>query len=203
MIMEGQMNLLNNFFNLFKKQISSSEDDKIGKLWIEGQKTFERGKELWSARHFQDALDSFDLAIESGFEGYDIYALRASCLRGLGFDLDAIDDFCKAISLASEEANLYFMRSLSRETTGDFAGCISDLQEAIRLSKIDNKYNAFWNNYSKESGWTSATALYEHYLSNAQLNRKFYEKNPEAWQRQLERHPAHWRRSRKPSDYKG
>ena len=36
--------------------------------------------------------------------------------------------------------------------------------EAIRLSKIDNDDNAFWNNYAKSTGFSSQTAFYETFL---------------------------------------
>ena len=87
--------------------------------------------------------------------------MRAMSLQALNFDLDAIDDFDRAILLAPGEANLYHMRSFSREAAGDHEGCVSDLQEAIRLSKIVNRHNDYWNGYAKETGWPSATAKYE------------------------------------------
>ena len=169
------MNPLNSLRNLFKKNTQVSPE---GPQWLEGFHAFEKGK-IHFNNDDQKALDCFDRAIKSGFEGEGIYGLRAICLQALHFDHDAIDNFNKAISLAPEEANLYFMRSLSRAATGDLTGRVSDLQEAIRLSKIHNKYNEFWNNYAKETGWPSATVYYEVDLRGAQEDREFWEENPE------------------------
>jgi len=192
------MNPLYSLRNLFKK---STQVPPEGQQWLEGVHAFEKGKIHFRDKDQQKALDCFDRAIKSGYEGEGVYGLRAICLQEFHYELDAIDDFNKAISLAPEEANLYFMRSLSRSATGDYTGCISDLQEAIRLSKIDNKYNDFWNNYAKETGWTSATAHYEMDLMSAQQFRKgvekvkeLEEKHPELGIRHTKKDSARWRR---------
>jgi len=187
------MNPLNSIRNLFKKksQELTEEDNKFNEAFNE----YQEGKKLYSAKKYQDAIYYFDRAIESGFERYynEIYELRAISLQTLQFDLDAIEDFNKAISLAPEDANLFFMRGLSRGATGDFIGSIFDYKEAIRLSKIDNNLNDHWNNYAKETGWTSVSAVYEHHLVRAQMNKDLYEKHPDAWERRMEKHPLHRR----------
>ncbi len=183
------MNPLKSIRNLFKRKSRelTEEDHKFNEAFD----AFLKGKELYSERKFQDAMDYFDRAIQSGVDDSysEIYELRAISLQSLNFDLEAIDDFNKAISLKPEEANLYFMRGLSRGVIGDFTGRVSDYKEAVRLSEIENKYNEFWNNYAKETGWKSATSLYETYLIAAQVDVEFYAKSPDIWQRRLERHP--------------
>ena len=187
------MNPLNSIRNLFKNksQDSTEEDYKFNEAF----NAYLEGKKLYSAKKYQEAIDYFDKAIESGFERYynEIYELRAMSLQSLNFDLDAIEDFNKAISLAPEDANLYFMRGLSRGVTGDFTGSIYDYKETIRLSEIDNKLNDCLNNYAKKTGWTSASAYYEHHLERAQMNKDLYEKHPDAWERRIEKHPLHRR----------
>lgn len=161
---------------------------------VEAFLAFEEGK-----KHFghddQEALDSFDRAIGLGYEDTDIYGMRGYCLQGLGFHLDAVDDFDKAISLTPENANDYFARSISKSATGDYAGCVSDLQEAVRLSKRDNEYNRFWNNYAKETGWPSATAYYESRLVFAQDCLRIHAKYGELGRELRERESPPWRRA--------
>ncbi len=87
------------------------------------------------------------------------------CLQRAGYDLDAIEDFGKAIAAQPQDCNLYFMRSLSLSVVCRFAEAVNDLQEAIRLSKIENKRNAGYHACAMEQGHASATSLYEWYLA--------------------------------------
>jgi tetratricopeptide (TPR) repeat protein len=198
------MNLLNSIRNLFKKK-SRDLTEKTSKLnkRLDAYEAYWEDEKLYSARKYQDAIDCFDRAIESGYYSYknNIYESRAHSLRALDLDLDAIDDFSKAISFAPEDANNYFGRGLSRETIGDFDGCISDYKEAIRLSKIESKLNDYRNNIANKSGATSAAAGYEGYLSFAQQQRESFKDNPEEWQDRLVRRPINCRRTRKQGDY--
>ena len=140
--------------------------------WQDGLEACKKGETLlYREKKEREALACFDRAIECGYEGGDIYARRAICLQVLGFELDAIDDFNKAIAAKPEEANTYFLRGLSRGHTGDFDGAIAEMQEAVRLSKVDNENNDYWNDYAKETGWPSATVVYEFNLARAQANK--------------------------------
>jgi hypothetical protein len=47
------------------------------------------------------------------------------------------------------------------DTLCDFEGSLADLNEAIRLSEVDNDDNASWNNCAKSMGFASQTAFYE------------------------------------------
>ncbi len=194
------MNSLNSLRNFFKKNTRGSATDQ---LWVEGFHAFKMGRVCFRDKDQQQALDCFDRAIACGFEGEGIYGLRASSLQALDFELDAIDDFSRAILLAPEETNLYFMRSLSRGVTCDLAGRVSDLQEAIRLSKIDSKYNDFWNNYAKETGWPSATAYYEAEYEMALEQARMYREVEIYRQDRLRRRDedsVRWRRPRNPGE---
>jgi len=187
------MDPLQTIIDWVKKQLGSTSPDP---RWEEGLHAYQRGKAFLSQKNKErEALCCFDMAIECGYEGGGtIYIDRGICLQALGFDLDAIDDFNKVIPLASEDANLYYMRGLSRGATGDFDGAISDHEEAVRLSKAHSPSNDAWNNYARETGWPSATAFYESYLSMARMNKSFYEKAPEAWQEIKKRDSSNWRR---------
>ena len=92
------------------------------------------------------------------------------CLQRAGYDLDAIEDFGKAIGAQPQDCNLYFMRSLSLSAVCRFAAAANDLQEAIRLSKIENASNAAYHACAAENGHPSVTSVYEGYLAMNQVD---------------------------------
>ncbi len=130
------MSIFNLIANIFKK--TTSLPKKSDHLWREGYEAFERGKNLYFQNEILQALHNFDTAIDSGFEGADVYSMRGGCLQTLQYDLDAIDDFTKAIEFDPEDSNYYYMRSISKGAVGDLHGGIEDLKEAIRLAGIDS-----------------------------------------------------------------
>ena len=164
------MNPLSSILNVFKKKAPASIEANRQRL--DGFDAFERGEQHYAAEpaRAQEALVCFDLAIECGFEGADVYELRAWCLQKLHFDLDALDDFDKAISLKPEDSNLYYMRSISKSATGDFHGCVFDLRTAIHLSKMDSDLNRKRDIAAKEMGYTEGvTGYYKIALFRANL----------------------------------
>lgn len=163
------MSFFDTIANFFKKP--ANEPTESNRLWREGYKAFERGKELYFQNEVQQALRYFDTAIDSGFEGSDVYGLRAGCLQKLRFDLDAIDDFTKAIELDPEDSNNYFMRSISKGAVGDLHGCVDDLSEAIRLAGIDSSSTRGYNAYARENGYKDGIAgMYRMQMMNANDN---------------------------------
>jgi tetratricopeptide (TPR) repeat protein len=127
-------------------------------LWLDGFTAFERAKELYLRNEAQQALRYFDTAIDSGFDGSEIYVMRGGCLQSLGFDLDAIDDFTKAIELDPEDSNTYFQRSISKGAVGDLNGRVKDLNEAIRLSGIDSYSTRSHDAFARENGYKDGVA---------------------------------------------
>jgi tetratricopeptide (TPR) repeat protein len=121
----------------------------------------------------KEALEYFDQAIKKGlveptifshgFDQSEVYSLRGSCLNDLGFYFEALEDYNKAIEKRPRKgvASNYHMRSVIKSSLFDFEGSLADLKEAIRLSKLDNDDNAYWNNYAKSTGFASQTAFYE------------------------------------------
>ena len=157
--MRSKMNPLNTLLNLFRKKPSvSTEADK---RWLRGYNAFEAGKKHFSERRDQDAVDCFDTAVECSFEDVALFSLRGTCLRNLEWHLDAIDDFTKAISLETQDCNLYFQRAMSKSSIGDQQGFLADIQEAIRLARIDNALTRNYNLWAKEHGWQNVAASYE------------------------------------------
>jgi tetratricopeptide (TPR) repeat protein len=155
---------LKSIFNLFRPnpKIKSEDRSKLTK----GYEAFEKGKKLLKNKQDDEALKLFDKAIEFGFTD-EVYEYRGICLQSLDYDLDAIEDFDRAIAKLSENASLYFSRSLSKSNTGDLKGCVSDLEMAVNLSKIDNEINKNYEMVAKELGWNSATDKYNLDLQNA------------------------------------
>lgn len=135
---------------------------------IKGLRFYDAGEMHFREENFQEAMSCFDTAIACGCHGGVVYERRGMCLQRLGYELDAIDDFNKAIAARPEDANLYFLRSLSRDHTGDLDGAVSDVEEAVRLSKAKTSDNDSYNDYAKETGWPSVTAFYESRLGLAQ-----------------------------------
>lgn len=139
-----------------KKPATGTTEDT--KLWQMGYEALERGRELYFKNEVQQAMRYFDIAIDSGFEGADVYCMRGGCLQSLKFDLDAIDDFTKAIEFDPEDSNYYFMRSISKGAVGDPQGRIDDLNEAIRLAGIDSASTRSHNANAREMGYTDGVA---------------------------------------------
>ena len=96
----------------------------------------------------------FDLAIENGYNDSEAFLLRGSCLTDLGFYFDALEDYDRAIQKHPRKdiADNFYMRSLNKKSIFVFDGSIADLKETIRLSKLDNEDDAYWNNYAKKEG---------------------------------------------------
>lgn len=164
-----------------KKETGSSEANQ---RWLSGYNAVERGKQHYSEGQMRDALECFDRAIECGFEDGDVYNLRGSCLQTLNFNLDAIHDFDHAIALKPEDSNFYYMRALSKSSTGDFNGSVSDLREAIRLSIFDNARNRNYDAAAKEMGHKGVTALYKFKLIEVEMDAKSCHPTKLEWIRQ-------------------
>ncbi len=134
--------------------------------YSKGLKLIEQGREFCINKKDNEALECFNTAIELGVRTYYPYSMRASCLCSLGRYLESIVNYDTAISLSPNLAQEYHGRSIAKSFIKDHEGCISDLKEAIRLSKEDNENNRWWNNYSKNTrGVNTATEIYEEELA--------------------------------------
>ena len=133
--------------------------------WHEGFKSFEQGKLYYTSRQYNDALRSFDAAVESGLNKADLFASRGGCLQALELHLDAIDDFTKAIELAHEDCNTYYQRAISREAVGDQEGFETDLNKAVLLSQRNSELNRVYNDGVREQGYNSVAEMYSSYLA--------------------------------------
>ena len=144
---------------------------------------FQTGKQIWNdiirtggspefrGTKKQEALRYFDQAIASGYDTSEVFSLRGSCLNDLGFYFDALEDYNKAIQKQPSQgiAANYHMRSIIKDSLFDFEGSVADLKEAIRLSKLDNDDNRFWNYHAKSIGFDSQTVFYEFGLPREEM----------------------------------
>jgi len=172
---------MNWFTKLFRpKPLNQSDRD-----FSDACNAFTTGKTIWndavllkgsresSLSKIKEALKFFDEAIEKGlieptvfshgFDESEAFSLRGSCLDDLGFYFEALEDYNRAIGKNPRKAiaGNYFRRSMVKKSLFDFEGSLADLKEAIRLSKLDNDDNKYWNNYAKSTGYSSQTAFYE------------------------------------------
>ena len=167
-----------------KRRLSVTADSATQKTdAADAYDAFRTGKQIWNdiirtggSPEFREtkkkeALRYFDQAIASGYDTSEVFSLRGSCLNDLGFYFDALEDYDKAIQKQPSQAiaNNYFMRSIIKDSLFDFEGSVADLKEAIRLSKLDNDDNRFWNGHSKSMGFDSQTAFYEWSLPREEM----------------------------------
>lgn len=158
---------MKSLFSLFRRE--SNESSAAQEIWQKGHRAYERGRVHIMARSDQEALDCFDEAIRCGFESADVFALRGTCLQSLSWELDAIEDFTKAISLEPEDCNFHFQRAMVRSSVGDTVGFEADLQEAIRLSRIENTSNFNHNAGARQMGWPNAAAMFQAHAVQAKI----------------------------------
>ncbi len=95
---------------------------------------FEKGKELYFADQFQEAIIHLDNAIISGTH-HEAYKLKGNCLQKLDYHYNAIEDFDKAIEANPLDFSNYYSRAISKKAILDFTGQIEDLHNAIYYYK--------------------------------------------------------------------
>jgi tetratricopeptide (TPR) repeat protein len=152
------MNILTSLRKLFQLQPRSSPADEA---WLRGYRAFEAGKKHFAARREEEAVASFDTAVDCGHSNPELFALRGSCLQTLGWHFDAIDDFTQAISFEPQDCNHYFQRAMSKTSSGDHEGFLADIREAIRLAKLDTALIRSYDEGAREMGHRSTAAMYE------------------------------------------
>lgn len=125
---------------ILDKVVVFLEDRERGK----GFAAFSSGeKACREDRNFSGAITALMRAIKYG-DGSRAYPMLADCLEECGRNEEALIAYNKAIDANKDDCDLFFMRSNLKKRMGDMDGCIDDLQEAIRLSKIVVR-NLHWN----------------------------------------------------------
>jgi len=156
------MNPLRSFLNLFGAKPKPST--AANQQWLQGYEAFEAGKRHYAGRRHEEAVACFDEAVECGFEDGELFSLRGSSLQALKWNIDAIEDFTRAISTEPDDCNLYFQRAMSKVSIGDQLGFLADVQEAIRLSRVESEATRAYNTYANETGHESVTQIYQFQL---------------------------------------
>ncbi len=94
----------------------------------------EKGKQLYSTSHFQEAIIHLDNVVNYEFDS-TAYELRASCFQKLEHHYKAIEDFDKVIEFNPLEFSYYYHRAVSKKAVFDFTGQIEDLHNCIHYYK--------------------------------------------------------------------
>jgi tetratricopeptide (TPR) repeat protein len=195
---------MNIFSNIFRnKSRKPSQKNTYTNKYNKGKRSFEIGKKLFSHATMDsensqekgkviinEALSFFDKSISYGYNEDDVYFYRGMCLRDLDFEFDAIEDFNICISKNPDCANYYYVRAMSKQHSYDYIGSISDFQEAISLSKLNNEETKYWNDYAKRTGFNSATQKYEidlkWLLTEVEIYNERIERNKEYYTKEYE-----------------
>jgi hypothetical protein len=160
-------------------QTAKADQDAIARQRVAGYDAFRTGKQIWMdsltggdppelrESKKKEALRYFDQAIGNGFDTSEAFSFRGSCLNALGFYFDALADYDKAIQKQPTKAVAanYYMRSQIKQSLLDFHGSLTDVNEAIRLSKLDNDDNRWWDKHAQKIGYNSHTEFCEESLS--------------------------------------
>jgi len=182
------MNPITYLLKVFRERAAERfETEQATRRWNGAFDSFLKGKELYLDKRFEEALVYFDDAIKCGYVYADVYAMRGGRLA-LKFDLEAIEDFDTAIALEPEDCNLFFQRSFSKESIGDLQGKAADLEKAINLAEIDNKYTRIYDEYAREKGFRNCAHLYRQHMIRAKL----YLEEQEDFRKQAEAEPDIW-----------
>jgi tetratricopeptide (TPR) repeat protein len=161
------MGILERLTSIFKRKEKKLSEDELRDL--NAYRALEYGKEHFLAKHYRDALECFDKAVEFGMEK-EATGHRAICLQSLGHDLDAIEDFDTAIGFTPDDCNLFFMRGLSKSATGDFRGALEDFAAATRLSQLDTPLNRVYLQGTREMGRNNIADLFTLHIVSAKLS---------------------------------
>ncbi len=170
---------MNWFSKIFQTQTSSQPkaSNKYTIDYFEGKDAFKIARKLFSesvlSKSFSAerrkqkiiaSLEFLDMAIEKGYDEEDVFSLRGMCLRDLNFDMDALDDFDKCIEKNPTKASFYYDRAITKQYIHDSEGSLVDFEKAIELSKIDNPDTRYWDDYARQTGYSSGTEKYKHDL---------------------------------------
>lgn len=93
-----------------------------------------KGRQLYLASKFHDAILHLDVAVSSGFD-ISVYELRAKCFQKLDYHYKAIEDFDKVIEDNPLKFLNYYRRAISKNAVFDLQGQIEDLHNCIYYYK--------------------------------------------------------------------
>lgn len=110
---------------------------------------YNRGKELYQAGEFQQALESFNKAIELKPDYFEAYTNCGVLLSGFGQFDKAIENFNKAIQLKPDLAAAYANRGNAFSESGQPEAALASYDKAVQLKP--DYANAFYNRGNVQS----------------------------------------------------
>jgi len=135
-----------------------------------GFNAYKEGLKYDSKSKHQEAVESFNLAIQYGYTNIDVFLRLGTSRQFLHQHELAIKRFNTFIAHRPEDCYPLFLRSVSKNKISDFKGAIIDIQKAIILSLVDNGANQEYSEVALRLGFGTITKLYEDYLKNYRTN---------------------------------
>jgi tetratricopeptide (TPR) repeat protein len=93
----------------------------------------ERGRSLIAMNRFEDALKSFDKALDLGLDTADIHLNRGRALFGLERETEALSSFERSLELDPDVADTHVWRALALAGHNRDREVVAELKEALRL----------------------------------------------------------------------
>jgi tetratricopeptide (TPR) repeat protein len=123
---------------------------------------YEQGSIFYANKQYEEAIASYNKAIEIKPSYLEAWSNRGFALRQLGKYEEAIASYDKVINIDPENASTYYARGLTRYELGDVAGAAADYIEAIRLNPNyagdrSEKLELLLENIHKESNTSFCT----------------------------------------------
>jgi tetratricopeptide (TPR) repeat protein len=111
---------------------SLQRNDKNSQAW------FYRGNALTDVRKYQEAIVSYDRAIQVNADWGSVKPADARANRALarlkgGDNQGAIEDYSQALQLNPSDAGAHYYRGVARASIGDKKGALEDFQNAGEL----------------------------------------------------------------------
>lgn len=105
----------------------------------------DRAMNYYQNREFEKALPIFDKLIKYG-NNDDLLEFRGFALQALGCHDEAIRDFYKSLNDSKNDADMLFAIAISKGDSGDLAGKILALDQALSImEQYPQEYEEFYN----------------------------------------------------------
>lgn len=99
----------------------------------------QRGETHHAMGRYHEAVEAFDQAVAADPEHSEAWKNRGLSLALLDRMDESEDSFARAISLNAADNEIYYYQALSRNTTGNRAGALASLDQAIAIPPGDKE----------------------------------------------------------------
>ncbi|MDJ0899053.1 MAG: tetratricopeptide repeat-containing serine protease family protein [Xenococcus sp. MO_188.B8] len=127
--------------NLYLDNIPEEKPEAIPTLSAED--FYNQGNDLLASEKYQEAIISYDKAIEINPDDYQAWTNRGVALGNLGRYQEEIASYDKAIEINPDDAYAWFGRGVALDDLGKYEAAITSYNKAIEINPDD--YEA-WNN---------------------------------------------------------